>query len=459
MKKLYSIAILLSMQIASYCQTTYIKTVVHVLYTNSANNISDATVKNYINEVNKGFAKQLSPTFTRATTIFDTLWANTDIQLCLATLDPNGLPTNGITHTPIASPSMDSDNPTSPIWNANAYLNIYFSPVYAEPGFPSFVIGGWASTPTNPQPGSTFNYALVASNSIPFIPQLFTHEIGHIFGMEHLNADVIDDTPSGIESVTPAKGYSKTCNSALQSANTTSLAQDGMHWGGVNPPDMVENFMGLSFCCSYMFTNGQKKAMQTYIQNHLSGWMTTVCSSTTPVMWKSFTANLQGKNKTILQWQTAQEMNSKYFNIQRSVNGIDFVNIGNVNGSGTTQTNHSYQFTDESTPNGIVYYRLQQLDLDGRIMYGNISIVNNSSKSFQIINNNFLHTIYFDFNKSESRNVTFKLFSTNGQLIKSVSSPSIHNQSISTSGLTNGVYVLQIITSEGSYSEKILISH
>ena len=126
--------------------------------------------------------------------------------------------------------------------------------------------------------------------------------------------------------------------------------------------------------------------------------MTTVCSSTTPVMWKSVTANLQGKSKTILQWQTAQEMNSKYFNIQRSVNGIDFVNIGNVNGSGTTQTNHSYQFTDESTPNGIVYYRLQQLDLDGRIMYGNISIVNNSSKSFQIINNNFLHTIYFDFN-------------------------------------------------------------
>ena len=79
--------------------------------------------------------------------------------------------------------------------------------------------------------------------------------------MEHLNADVIDDTPSGIESVTPAKGYSTTWNSALQSANTTSLAQDVMHWGEVNPPDMVEKFIGLSFFLFLYVYKWTKKAI------------------------------------------------------------------------------------------------------------------------------------------------------------------------------------------------------
>jgi hypothetical protein len=278
MKKIiYSLTLLFLIQIASFGQTTYIRTVVHVLYTGSVNDVTDETVSNYIAEVNKGLAKQLTPTFFRSTPIFDTLWANTEIQICLATLDPNVITTNGITHTIISNPMQTSNTPIAPIWDATTYFNIYLTPVYPEPGFPSFILGGWASTPTNPQPGSIYNYALVATNSISFIPQFLSHEIGHVFGLDHVSQDLINDTPDGMESILPSTGYSTTCSPDLQNANTSTLTQDGMHWGGVDPPNMVENFMGLSFCCSYMFTKGQKSEMQSYIHTYLPNWITTNC--------------------------------------------------------------------------------------------------------------------------------------------------------------------------------------
>ncbi len=318
MKKiLYSLTILFSSYFASYAQVTQIRTVVHVLYTSSANDISDITVQNYINEVNKGFSKQLSPTFTRASSIFDTLWANTNIQLCLATLTPDGITTNGITHDLISYPFGDTQNPDAPIWDANTYFNVYLTPVYPQPGFPSFVLGGWASSPTSPQMGATFNYAVVATNSIPLIPQLLVHEIGHVFGLEHVNSDLISDTPSGIENILPATGYSSVCSTSLQNSNATSLAQDGMHWGGVDPPDMVENFMGLSFCCCYMFTKGQKNSMNSYIQTHLSNWISSSCNITSNMEVSDFSDS----------YKIFPNPTKSYFTVTSSSNNIQTIKI------------------------------------------------------------------------------------------------------------------------------------
>jgi choice-of-anchor A domain-containing protein len=65
-----------------------------------------------------------------------------------------------------------------------------------------------------------------------------------------------------------------------------------------------------------------------------------------------------------LKWQTATELNNKEFTIQRSSDGLSFVSIGTIRGSGTINTPQSYTFTDNK-PTRKNYYRMLQTDFDG----------------------------------------------------------------------------------------------
>ncbi|MBX7225900.1 MAG: T9SS type A sorting domain-containing protein [Chitinophagales bacterium] len=84
-----------------------------------------------------------------------------------------------------------------------------------------------------------------------------------------------------------------------------------------------------------------------------------------------------------LEWVTASEFNNDYFIVERSVNARDFDAIGTVDAVGNSQVNTKYPFVD-STPNfGINYYRLKQVDNDGKYTYSKIiAIERNSGSTF-----------------------------------------------------------------------------
>jgi uncharacterized repeat protein (TIGR03803 family) len=87
-----------------------------------------------------------------------------------------------------------------------------------------------------------------------------------------------------------------------------------------------------------------------------------------PVQWLTFTA--QKKQQTVLlNWQTAQEQNSDRFEIERSANGISFNKIGSVTAAGNTTNVSDYSFTDYHPLNGTNFYRLKQIDIDGKFTY------------------------------------------------------------------------------------------
>jgi alpha-amylase len=104
--------------------------------------------------------------------------------------------------------------------------------------------------------------------------------------------------------------------------------------------------------------------------------------SVLPVSFIDFSGDLKSK-QVILKWTTGSEINNKGFNIERSLNGIDFVNIAFVAASTTNSSIHNYQFADELKGKRI-YYRLQQVDNDGKIAYSNVILINNNS-SIQLV--------------------------------------------------------------------------
>jgi alpha-tubulin suppressor-like RCC1 family protein len=99
-------------------------------------------------------------------------------------------------------------------------------------------------------------------------------------------------------------------------------------------------------------------------------------TSIVPITLSSFTA--QNKNSTnLLLWTTENETNNKHFEIQRSVDGINFITIGKVNAIGNSTITTNYSYTDNAPTYGTNYYRLKQVDVDGTFTYSNIEKIKN----------------------------------------------------------------------------------
>jgi hypothetical protein len=97
--------------------------------------------------------------------------------------------------------------------------------------------------------------------------------------------------------------------------------------------------------------------------------MPALSANVLPVELTSFTASRQG-NAVQLAWQTASEHNNRGFALERRADGENqFREIAFVNGTGTSSVAQHYLYQDEAAPASQLYYRLRQLDADGKFTY------------------------------------------------------------------------------------------
>jgi Secretion system C-terminal sorting domain len=82
------------------------------------------------------------------------------------------------------------------------------------------------------------------------------------------------------------------------------------------------------------------------------------------------------KDKAKLNWKTFTEINNRGFDVERTfdINGI-FLAVNFVQGSGNSFNEKNYELIDENKYDGITYYRLKQINIDGSYMYSNIVAV------------------------------------------------------------------------------------
>lgn len=87
-------------------------------------------------------------------------------------------------------------------------------------------------------------------------------------------------------------------------------------------------------------------------------------TSVLPIELLSFSPQCLGNNG-LIRWVTASEINNSHFILQRSKNGVDYSDIAQVQGSGNSTQITEYSYIDAQKPDGLVYYRLKQVDFDG----------------------------------------------------------------------------------------------
>ena len=98
-----------------------------------------------------------------------------------------------------------------------------------------------------------------------------------------------------------------------------------------------------------------------------------------PVEFLFFTAKYENRSVQ-LAWATATEITNSHFEIERSIDAENFEKIGEVIGAGDSQERIDYQYIDYEAAVGaeIIYYRLRQVDYDGKFDYSNTVIARNS---------------------------------------------------------------------------------
>lgn len=84
----------------------------------------------------------------------------------------------------------------------------------------------------------------------------------------------------------------------------------------------------------------------------------------------------------VLKWQTSTEINSKYFDVERSINGRTFKRIATVSAAGNSSTIKDYSFTDKVSGSSF-YYRLKQVDVDGKFEYSKIILIKNANANVE----------------------------------------------------------------------------
>ncbi len=95
-----------------------------------------------------------------------------------------------------------------------------------------------------------------------------------------------------------------------------------------------------------------------------------------PVQLINFEGRYDNGN-VVLDWSTASEQHNNYFKVERSEDGVNFIEVAKVRGAGYSNTVTAYQAIDNNPVDGTSYYRLSQTDLDGTMEYLGTVIINN----------------------------------------------------------------------------------
>ncbi|MEO8763674.1 MAG: choice-of-anchor tandem repeat GloVer-containing protein [Ginsengibacter sp.] len=177
-----------------------------------------------------------------------------------------------------------------------------------------------------------------------------------------------------------------------------------------------------------------------------------------PVTLLSFTGKNNGSNNQ-LSWKVANELNIRYYELQRSSDGQNFKRITQINVTG----NSAYAYYDPITAagNSLYYYRLKSVDKDGNFKFSEVIKIRKYHSGFAIVSPNpFTNRLVVNVESFGQDNATFILTDLSGkQLYKKNSflSPGSNVVEINETGrLSKGTYLLTIIASQQTQSIKVI---
>ena len=268
-----------------------IPVVVHVVWNTNSENISDAQIFSQIDVLNEDFRRTNSDA-NNTPSHFQSVAADSEIEFCLASIDPNGTATTGITRTQtsVTSFSISNDAMKSSSsggidpWPQDDYLNIWVCDLGGG-------LLGYATPPSswpNPDDGVVIGYRYFGTTGVVQAPynkgRTATHEVGHWLNLDHVwgdsncGNDNCNDTPT-------QQSANYGCPNGISTSNCSGNGSYG---------DMYMNYMDYTNdACMNLFTQDQKSRMISAINQYRSNLLNhNLCSGTPPTAsWNCVNGN------------------------------------------------------------------------------------------------------------------------------------------------------------------------
>ncbi len=259
--------------------------------------------------------------------------------------------------------------------------------------------------------------------------------------------------------VAPTNNTLYAASAVFGSANTTGTGNFIVYMGS----GTSVNVTGLTALTGYTFDvyeyNG--KYMHVRFANAISS-----STTTTPVKLVSLKATKINED-VLVNWTTASEVNNRGFNVERSVDGKTFEFIGFVKGSGNSSVTRNYTLQDANAfaTTGVnkLYYRLKQLDNNGKFEYSQVvTVQNDNDLTAEIVTypNPFSDKLSIEIKGAKAGNASIQVMDISGRLIMSFDKTILDgNQTLTLDGLaplSQGVYFVRVSASGLNHVTKLI---
>jgi hypothetical protein len=218
-------------------------------------------------------------------------------------------------------------------------------------------------------------------------------------------------------------------------------------------------------------TGGRSTGQSSSADRMYSFWFRTFAYQTPvqiglPVNLKSFLANLENK-KPVLTWISSREENFSHYVLERSTDGINFVEAALVFAQGNSGGDNRYQYSDNAVTNlnkGILYYRLRMVDIDGKYKYSETKLVRLAETGKTISIAAFPNPAINELRVTipshwQGQKIRYEVFTVNGQAVRALSRNSAgQTETMDISSLPAGSYIIKVSAEKESATQHFIKS-
>ncbi len=206
----------------------------------------------------------------------------------------------------------------------------------------------------------------------------------------------------------------------------------------------------------YIICFSNYSGVTTFVPLEFAGTASVSCTPL-PVKLSNFNAELISESHYVrTNWSTITEVNNDYFILEKSKDGVGFEKVDRLGGAGNSTGLMNYEVVDESPHDGLNYYRLKQVDFDGKFEYSSIVSVTVEEKvKIMVYPNPANQQILIDGLIIGDK---IELVNLMGEVVKYQKSLN-EKEIIKIREILEGIYFVKIINNKSTLIKKIIIQH